>query len=55
VSFTDLEQGRLMLIFESVLTTFEASFIFLGSLGSGKSWLEHKIEPPLAYLAYSDR
>jgi hypothetical protein len=40
-----------MIIFESTLTTFEASFIFWGSWGSIKNWLELKIEPPLADLA----
>jgi hypothetical protein len=28
VSFTDLDQGCEMIIFESILNTFEASFIF---------------------------
>jgi hypothetical protein len=37
-----------MIIFESTLTTFEASFIFWGSI---KNWLELTIEPPLADLA----
>ncbi len=37
-----------MIIFESTLTTFEASFIFWGSWGSIKNWLELKIKPPLA-------
>jgi hypothetical protein len=40
-----------MIIFESTLTTFEASFIFCGSWGSLKNFLELKIEPPLADLA----
>ncbi len=40
-----------MIIFESTLTTFEASFIFWGSWGNIKNWLELKIEPPLADLA----
>jgi hypothetical protein len=40
-----------MIIFELTLTTFEASFIFWGSWGSIKNWLELKIEPPLADLA----
>ncbi len=43
--------GSKMIIFESILTTFEASFIFRGSWGSIKNWLELKIEPPLADLA----
>jgi hypothetical protein len=42
-----------MIIFESTLTTFEASFIFRGSWGSIKNWLELKIEPPLADFAKS--
>jgi hypothetical protein len=40
-----------MIIFESTLTTFKESFIFLGSWGSIKNWLELKIESPLADLA----
>ncbi len=40
-----------MIIFKSTLTTFEASFIFWGSCGSFKNWLELKIKPPLADLA----
>ncbi len=40
-----------MIIFESTLTTIEASFIFWGSWGSIKNWLELKIKPPLADLA----
>jgi hypothetical protein len=40
-----------MIIFESTLTTFEASFIFCGSWGSIKNWLELKIKPSLADLA----
>ncbi len=43
--------GSKMIIFESTLTTFEASFIFWGSWGSIKNWFELKIEPPLADLA----
>ncbi len=39
-----------MIILESTLTTFEASFIFWGSWGSIKNWLELKIEPPLATI-----
>jgi hypothetical protein len=37
--------------FESILTTFEASFIFRGSWGIIKNWLKLQIEPPLADLA----
>ncbi len=40
-----------MIIFKSTLTTFEESFIFWGSWGSIKNWLELKIEPALADLA----
>ncbi len=40
-----------MIIFETTLTTIEASFIFWGTWGSIKNWLELKIEPPLADLA----
>ncbi len=40
-----------MIIFKSILTTFEASFIFWASWGSIENWLEFKIEPPLANLA----
>jgi hypothetical protein len=40
-----------MIIFKSTLTTFEASFMFCGSLGSIKNWLELKIKAPLADLA----
>jgi hypothetical protein len=40
-----------MNIFESTLTTFEASFIFFGSWGSIKNLLELKIEPPFSDLA----
>jgi hypothetical protein len=40
-----------MIIFESILTPFEASFIFCGSWGSIKNLLELEIKPPLADLA----
>jgi hypothetical protein len=30
---------------ESLLTTFEASTIFLGNWGCTKYWLKHKIKP----------
>jgi hypothetical protein len=46
-----MHTGIEMIIFESTLTTFEASFIFRGSWGSIKNWLEHKIQPPLADTA----
>jgi len=40
-----------MIIFESVLTTFELGSIFGGIWGSIENWLQHKIEPPLGNLA----
>jgi hypothetical protein len=40
-----------MIIFESTLTTFKASFIFRGSWGSIKNWLKLKIKPQMADLA----
>jgi hypothetical protein len=46
VSFTNLDQVGEMIILESILTTFEASFVLRGSRGSSKNWLELKIEPP---------
>ncbi len=45
VSSMDLDRGSDMIIFDSILTTFEASFIFHVKL------LELKIEPPYANLA----
>ncbi len=50
VSSTDLDPCWRANYFESIFTTFEASFIFWGSLGSNKNLLELKIEPPLADL-----
>jgi hypothetical protein len=41
-----------MIIFGSILTTFELSSIFLGSWGSIENWLEPKIKPPSGNLAY---
>jgi hypothetical protein len=40
-----------MIIFESTVTTFEASFIFRSSWGSIKNWLKLKTEPSLADIA----
>ncbi len=40
MNFTDLDQGIKMIILESNLATFEASFIFWGSWGSSKNWLK---------------
>jgi hypothetical protein len=47
VSFTDLDQGSEMIIFESILTTFKESVIYRRNWGGGKNWLEPKIEPVL--------
>ena len=38
-----------MFIFESILTTFEASVIFSGSQGSSGNWLEPKTKPPFEF------
>jgi len=40
-----------MIIFGSILTTFEFSSIFGGNWGSFENWLEHKIGPPSGNLA----
>jgi hypothetical protein len=40
-----------MIIFASILTTFEWSNIFGGGWGSIKNWLEPKTEPPSGTLA----
>jgi len=40
-----------MIIFESILTTFELSIIFGGRWGSIENWLEPKIEPPSGNIA----
>ena len=42
----DLDWQSKMIIFESILTTFEASVIFQGSWGSSKNWLEPETVPP---------
>ena len=44
-----------MIIFQTILTTFEASFILQGSLGSIKNRLEPKTLLPQANLAYPNR
>ncbi len=44
-----------MIIFESTVTTSEASSIFWGSWGRSKNWFELKIEPPQANLACLNR
>jgi hypothetical protein len=40
-----------MIIFGSILTTFESSSIFGGRWGSIENWLEPKTEPTLENLA----
>ena len=39
-----------MIIFESILTPFEASVIFGGSWGSSGIWREPKTKPPFQIL-----
>jgi hypothetical protein len=46
VCFTEGDQDSEMIIFESILTTFIGTVIFNDHCGSGKIWLELKIEPP---------
>ena len=41
----DLAQRINIIIFKSLLTTFEASIIFLGNWGSSKNWLKPKTKP----------
>jgi len=49
---TDLDlHTKEMIIFGSILTTFESSSIFGGSSGSVENWLEPKIKPPSGNLA----
>jgi hypothetical protein len=48
VCFTYLDQGREMIIFESILTTFEAT-------GSVAKLAQANIEPPWANLACQNR
>jgi hypothetical protein len=43
-----------MVIFGSILTTFDCSSIFGGRLGSNEIWLEPKTEPPSGNLASSN-
>ncbi len=45
VNFTDLDLGNKIIIFKLILTTFEGSIIFWGSMAMSKNWLELKIEP----------
>jgi hypothetical protein len=40
-----------MIIFESILTTFELSIIFGGSWVSIENWLEPETQPPSGNLA----
>jgi len=47
----DLDQHSEMIMFGSILTTFELSSIFGGSWGSIGNWLEPKTNPPLGILA----
>jgi hypothetical protein len=49
----DLDSQSEMIIFGSILTTFESSrsSIFGDSWGIIKNWLEPKTEPPLGNLA----
>jgi hypothetical protein len=42
----DLDYQSQMIIFESILSTFELSIIFRGSLGSGVNWLKLETKPP---------
>jgi len=41
-----------MIIFELILTTFKLSMVFRGIWVSSENWLELKIEPPSANLAF---
>jgi len=43
-----------IIIFESILTTFEFSFICLGSWGSNEYQLALKIKPSQANIAFSN-
>ena len=47
---TDLDWRSKMIIFQLVLTTFEASIIFSGRWGSSGNWLKPKTKPPLWIL-----
>ncbi len=51
VRFTEFDDGNEIITFESFLTAFEATFVFWGSWGNSRNWLELKIEPPKANLA----
>jgi hypothetical protein len=43
---TDLNELSKMIIFESILITFESSVVLKGSWGSSVNWLELKTKPP---------
>jgi len=47
----DLDYQSEMIIFGSILTTFQSRIIFGGRWGSIENWLEPKTEPPLGNLA----
>jgi hypothetical protein len=51
VSFITLDLCYEVVIFELILTTFEANFIFKAAGAVAKFWLKLKIEPLLANLA----
>ncbi len=51
VCFTGKDLGRMVIIFESILTNFIVSVVSRGHRVSKENWLELKIEPPSAYLA----
>jgi len=40
-----------MIIFESIVTTFELSSVFRGSWGNIENWLESKNKPPSGNIA----
>jgi len=41
---TDVDEQSEMIVFESILTTFELSIVFKGSWGTSEYWLEPKIQ-----------
>jgi len=48
---TDLDLRSKIIIFRSILTTFESGSIFGGSWGSIANWFEPKTKPPSENLA----
>jgi hypothetical protein len=48
---TDLDQRSKMIIFGSILTTFESSSIFGGSWGSIENWFEPKIQTTIGIFS----